>query len=140
VLTIAQIRSLKPGPDIDILVAEALGETNFLHQDPVWEEQSYEDDSEPWGGFYCPRCGRETHGSDDIPEGPCSPAYSTDLALAWELLKGRDHRMMQAIGFDLFPQAQRPGEAWVSFLGSDTPALLLCQAFLIVTNKSHPEG
>lgn len=76
---------MRAGRELDRLVAEAMGQTDFGHPRFSWSEVPLED-GDGWDGWICPRCWT----SEKDKENPCIKMYSTDIRKAmeaWEWLE-----------------------------------------------------
>jgi hypothetical protein len=76
--------TMQPGRELNKLVAEAMGQTDFNHPSFEWCEETFED-GDGYDGFFCPRCGAAQGDT-----GPCVKNYSMDWRVAgqaWEWLE-----------------------------------------------------
>ncbi len=62
----------------NVLVAEAMGQTDFAHPGFYWTEGATEDGRDGWDGFSCPRCGA----SESERASPCIKSFTTSLDAA----------------------------------------------------------
>ncbi len=68
--------------ELNLRVArDIMGQTDFAHPGFLWNEGYTEDGKDGWGGFNCPRCGKDGEPDDprDTPEHPCTLPYVTDI-------------------------------------------------------------